>query len=283
MKTAVSSIVPQSKHPIALLRSLDALEERVAAADHIGLFLDFDGTISRIVDKPSDAEIEPGIRNVLATLVARRDFTIAIVSGRALGDLRERARMSNVIYVGNQGLDIESDSVRFREPKAEALRRELRGLALQLKLALSDTDGLEIEDKGLTVAVHFRRVNEQLHDWVRRVTNNTVARSRSFRSQEGKLVLDVQPQIEWNRGRAIKWIASEILPPASLPIYIGDDVIDEDAFAAIPEGITIKVGEPKNTAAQYWLPDVPAVGQVLECLDHAKPHASLAISQRAGR
>ncbi len=273
----------QVLHPLALLRNLDALEQRVASAAHIGLFLDFDGTISRIVEKPGNAELDLEIRTLLKPLIARPDFTVSIVSGRALKDVRIRAGLSNVIYVGNHGLEIESDSVRFREPKAETLRRELRCLALQLKLALSDTEGLEIEDKGLTVSVHFRRVIEHLHDWVRNVTVSTVGRSRSFGCREGKLVLDVQPQVGWNKGRAVKWIAGEILPPASLPIYIGDDVTDEDAFVAIPEGITIKVGEPTNTAAQYWLPDVQAVGQVLECLNRAKPHASLAISQRAGR
>jgi trehalose-phosphatase len=269
--------------PVALLRRLDELEERVAAAPHILLFLDFDGTISRLVANPKDAVLDPEIRSILSALTARQDFTVAIVSGRAVSDLRERAGLRDVIYVGNHGLEVESDSIRFREPKAEALRRELRSLCLQLKLALSDTDGLEVEDKGLTLSVHFRRVIDHLHDWVRSVTSSTVSRSRSFGCREGKLVLDVQPQIGWNKGRAIQWIASKVGPSSAVPIYIGDDVTDEDAFAAIPQGITIRVGEPASTAAQYSLPDVAAVGQVLQWLDRAKPHASVAITQRAGR
>lgn len=97
------------------------------------------------------------------------------------------------------------------------------------------------------------------------------------------MVLEVKPQIDWHKGYAIKWIAKEILPSPSLPIYIGDDVTDEDAFAAIPEGITIRVGESAGTRAQFLLPDVHAVGQFLHWLNHAKPHASLANTQRAGR
>ncbi|MBV9404760.1 MAG: trehalose-phosphatase, partial [Acidobacteriaceae bacterium] len=216
-------------------------------------------------------------------LVARADFGVSIVSGRALADLRERIALPDVIYVGNHGLEIEANATCFREPRAESLRRELRSLVLQLKLALSETDGLEIEDKGLTVSVHFRRVNEHLHDWVRSITFSTVARSRSFSCREGKMVLEVKPQIEWHKGYAVCWIMREIAPYGALPVYIGDDVTDEDAFGSIPEGITIRVGGSGDSRAQYLLPDVQAVGQFLQWLDLSKPHASFANSQRAGR
>ena len=273
----------QLRRPTALFDNLHAFEERVANAPHIGLFLDFDGTISYIVEKPGDAEIPPALRTTLKALAGRPDFKISIVSGRSVADVRARAKLENVIYAGNHGLEIEADAVRFREPEAEALRRELKCLLLQLKLALSDTDGLEIEDKGLTLSVHFRRVTEHLHDWVRSVTFSTVGRSRSFNCREGKLVIEVKPQIDWHKGYAVRWILREILPPASLAIYIGDDVTDEDAFAAISEGITIRVGGSDDSKAEFFLPDVRAVGQFLQWLDRTKPHASLANSQRAGR
>jgi trehalose-phosphatase len=276
------SLIEQVHQPIALLDNLEVIEERIASASRVSLFLDFDGTISGIVVNPGDAKLDPEIRSILKTLCARWDFDVSIVSGRALADVRERAGLSNVIYAGNHGLEIQSDTIRFREPQAEALRRELRCVLLQLKLALSDTDGVEIEDKALTLSVHFRRVSEHLRDWVRNVTHSTVSRSRSFSCREGKMVLEVRPQITWNKGHAVKWIAREVLPAGSVPIYIGDDVTDEDGFAAIPEGITIRVGGPTETEAQYLLPDVPAVGQFLTWLNHAKPNA-LANSQRAGR
>jgi trehalose 6-phosphate phosphatase len=276
------SSVPQVHKPLPLLRNLDLIETRIASAPRISLFLDFDGTISPIVVNPGDAKLDPEIGSILKRLCARWDFDVSIISGRGLADVRQRAGLNNVIYAGNHGLEIESDAVRFREPQAEALRRELRCVLLQLKLALSDTDGVEIEDKGLTLSVHFRRLSEHLRDWVRNVTHSTVARSRSFSCREGNMVLEVRPQITWHKGHAIKWIAREVLPAGSVPIYVGDDVTDEDAFAAIPEGITIKVGGPAETEAQYLLPDVPAVGQFLTWLNNAKPNA-LANSQRAGR
>ena len=273
----------QVQQPLSLVDNFEAIAPRVAAATHIGLFLDFDGTISNIVLAPKEAEVDAGIIAPLQALAERSDFSISIVSGRALADVRERVGLENAIYVGNHGLEIEARDVRFREPDAEALRRELRCLLLQLKLALSDTDGLEVEDKGLTLSVHFRRVTEELRDWVRSATCSIVSRSRSFASREGRMVLEVFPRVDWHKGRAVKWIAREILPPSPLLIYLGDDVSDEDAFAAIQEGITIKVGGLSDTAAQYSLPGVSAVGLFLKWLDHAKPHASRANLQRAGR
>jgi trehalose-phosphatase len=197
--------------------------------------------------------------------------------------VRARTGLKNIIYVGNHGLEIEGESSRFREPKAEMLRRELRGLSLQLRLALGDTEGLEVEDKGLSLSVHFRRVTEHLRDWVRTTTFSMVSRSRSFTCREGKMVVEVRPQVAWNKGYAVNWILREVFPPNSLPIYLGDDVTDEDAFAAMPEGITIRVGDARDSLAHFLLPDVPAVGTFLQWLDHAKPHGSFAIAQRAGR
>lgn len=269
--------------PSSLFPNEQSIRQRVAAAHHLALLLDFDGTISEIVPRPEDAEVSPQIRPVLKALAERPDFNVAIVSGRALDDLRSRTNLENVIYVGNHGLEIEAGTTRFREPHAESLRRELRSLSLQLKLALAEAEGHEIEDKGLTLSVHYRRVPEQLHHWVRSVTTGAAARSRSFQCREGKMVLEIRPQINWNKGYALKWILREVLPSSSLPIYLGDDISDEDAFAAIPEGITIRVGEPGDSRAQYYLPSVTAVGEFLQWLIQAKSNGAFATSQRAGR
>ncbi|MBV9760150.1 MAG: trehalose-phosphatase [Acidobacteriaceae bacterium] len=273
----------QARQPVDLLANFESLAPRLSGVSHVALFLDFDGTISRIVPVPEEAQLDSGITPSLQTLADRPDFSVAVVSGRALADVRDRVGLKGVIYAGNHGLEIESGDACFREPDAEALRRELRCVLLQLKLALCETDGLEIEDKGLTLSVHFRRVTEPLHDWVRSATCSTVGRSRSFSVREGKMVLEVFPRVDWNKGRAVKWIARHAAPSSPLLIYIGDDISDEDAFVEIPEGITIRVGGLSDTAAQYRLPDVAAVGLFLKWLDQAKPHAARANIQRVGR
>lgn len=279
--TATAAPVRRAAHPLPMLDHLEEIQRRVADAPRLAIFLDFDGTLSPIVANPEDAQLDPQLRPILQELAGREDIGIAVISGRALPDVRARVGLERLVYAGNHGLEAESDTLSFRNPEAEALRRELKCTLLQLKLALSETDGLEIEDKGLTLAVHFRRVTEHLHDWVRSVTFGTIGRSRSFLCQEGKMVIDVKPQIEWNKGYAVQWILKEVLSSEALAIYIGDDVTDEDAFAVLREGITIKVGDAIETAAQYTLPDVSSVGHFLNWLNHAKPHESLATAQRA--
>lgn len=274
--TATAAVAQGTGQPVPILDHLGDVEKRITAASHLAIFLDFDGTLSPIVSSPHDAILDDGIRPILEELARRRDVGIAVISGRSMADVRERVGLSGVVYAGNHGLEAESDTISYRNPEAEAMRRELKCTLLQLRLALSETDGLEIEDKGLTLAVHFRRVTEHLHDWVRSITLSTVGRSRSFTCREGKMVIDIKPRIEWHKGYAVQWILKEIMPPGALPIYLGDDVTDEDAFAAIREGITIKVGGSVETGAQYKLPDVPSVGQFLNWLNHAKPHESLA-------
>jgi len=269
--------------PVApLFDNLPGIESHVKDADRIALFLDFDGTVSRIVPTPSEAEIDPQVRPVLERLVARSDFDVAIVSGRAVSDVRQRARLGNVIYVGNHGFEIEAGETRFREPKAEALRRELKCLSLQLQLALGEIEGAAVEDKGLTLSVHFRCVSEELQGWVEKTAWEVVSRSKSFIARPGKKVVDVRPELAWHKGHAVQWICREVLHGSTLPIYIGDDATDEDAFAAIPHGITIKVGGTSATEAQYQVSGVSEVGRFLDWLDHAKPHESLANAQRVG-
>jgi trehalose 6-phosphate phosphatase len=253
----------QRRSPLPLSDDIDDIAVRVASASHVGLFLDFDGTIAPIVPNPTSAEIDSEIHSILNRLAAWPELTLSIVSGRALADLRGRVGIRDAIYVGNHGLEIESDSIQFRHPDAETRQPDLRSLLILLRGALVGIEGAEVEDKGLTASVHFRRVAPDERERVRGTTLRTVAGSPSFTYREGKMVVEVRPRVDWHKGCAVKWIRTNILPSYSLPIYMGDDTTDEDAFGVLPEGITVKVGQPGSTRAQYWLPDVPEVGQFL--------------------
>jgi trehalose 6-phosphate phosphatase len=271
--------------PKDLSKSYDLLRDAISGAAHIALLVDFDGTVSPIAATPARAQLDPTIKPVLETMKTREDFSVGIISGRAIEDLRAKAGIDGVIYVGNHGLEIEAGETRFREPQAEALRRELKCVSLQLKLALDNIEGLEIEDKGLTLSVHYRNVHEDMQVWVRDIALETVTKYQAFVGNEGKKVVEIRPALAWNKGHAIKWLLTEVLPPSALPIYIGDDATDEDVFGAIPQGLTIRVGgvPASGTKAHFVLADVAAVANFLGWLTHAKPNASAANAQRVGK
>lgn len=270
----------RARHPQPLDVKPEGWQQRVRSASSIGLFLDFDGTVSPIADTPLLAEIDPEIREIIGQLAAREDVHVSIVSGRSIDDVRTRAGVAGVIYAGNHGLEIESDTVCFREPQAESLRLELRALILQLELALSGTDGTLIEQKGLSASVHYRQVNEALREWVRHTVQQTVERSRSFSCRDGKMVVDVRPAIDWHKGHAVQWILDRVLPPGTLPIYIGDDATDEDAFFLLADGITIRVGEAAESYAAYSAPDLDAVRNFLSKLGELRSNTEKGAQER---
>lgn len=257
---------------VQLLETATEWRECVRSAPSVALFLDFDGTVSPIVASPALAEIDSGIRSLIEDLAKREDVYVAVVSGREISDVRARTGVGGVIYAGNHGLEIETDTVCFREPQAEHLRLELHHLVLQLQLALSGTPGIEIEKKGLSASVHYRQVNEELHSWVKATVQQTIHRSRSFTTASGKMVLDVRPSVEWHKGHAVRWILERILPGGAFPIYVGDDTTDEDAFCLLSEALTIRVGPTPETCAKYWIPDVAAVRTFLSDVGSLRSH-----------
>lgn len=245
--------------------------ERVRSAPCVALFLDFDGTISPIVPTPAEAAIDPSIKSTLEHLRDLVGVEVAIVSGRQLADVRARAGIEGIVYVGNHGLEIETHDLCFRDPQAEALRLELKRLVLRLQLLLAETTGVEIEEKGLSVAVHYRQVHPAIQSWVETSVYETVGKSQVLMLVAGKMVIDIRPRIAWNKGSAVKWVLDRLSRHDVLPIYIGDDTTDEDAFSALSgDVLTIHVGESAQTSARFWVPDVAAVRAFLDGLYAAR-------------
>ena len=232
------------------------------------VFSDFDGTLVPIRDDPKDCYLDEEPQHLLAALAARPQIRVAVVSGRLLSDLRPRVGVAGIGYVGNHGLEIEIPGHSFRAPRAVQLRPELARLAENLRLVLADLPGAWVQDKELTLSVHYRLVApEQVAAVLQRVTEvcQPAVQAGHFQLRSGKKVLEVRPAVSWNKGAATQWIAerSGLSSPWQV-IYVGDDETDEDAFAAWPEGLTIRVGGPAPSRAR-WRVDGP--GQVLTVLE----------------
>jgi trehalose 6-phosphate phosphatase len=134
-----------------------SLEERLSRAESVLLCLDFDGTLAPIVDEPMLAKLPAETRETLNELAALDDVTIAIVSGRALGDVKGRVGLSELIYAGNHGLEIEGPGLFFEHPIADGLKGKVRSVTERVAAKAGSLDGVEIELKGLSSSVHFRR------------------------------------------------------------------------------------------------------------------------------
>jgi trehalose-phosphatase len=252
----------------SLLQSLPEVDARIQSANRIALFLDFDGTLAPIVADPSTARLSEVVREALLRLVERESIVTTVISGRAVEDLYVRIRVDNVIYSGNHGLEIFGRGLRFVEPAADARRGHLRRLTELLMGRLRHIPGVLVEDKGLTTSIHFRQAVEGDVPAIEQAVRASVAASGSwFRLGTGREVFEIVPRTDWHKGAAVKWIMRNLREDGCLPIYAGDDNSDEDAFAVLPDGVTIRVGGQPATCAHYSVPGPAEVYRFLVWLE----------------
>lgn len=256
--------------PQPLFDHLSDIESLLREHRSVLLFLDFDGTLTPIVDFPNQAVMPPEIRVALKRLSEMGTFSITIVSGRALNDIRERVGMANLTYAGNHGLEICGENLHFVEPEAVQRIKILGQFSRRLRERLRHIPGVEVENKVLTTSVHFRRAERGSLDEIRKTVHAELAFSeRIFRVTRGLQVIEVRPRVDWNKGTAVRWIQQMSGSADTLSLYVGDDATDEDAFAALPEGVTVRVGHATGTAARYYLDDQQSVTHFLSWLCQA--------------
>ncbi len=231
-------------------------------AGRLALFLDFDGTLTPIVDHPDLARLDPAVAASLARL-ATRAF-VAVVSGRDLADIRARVGIPGLWYAGSHGLDIEGPDGR-RLVVGSEVAEELAALADELAPSVAATPGAWLERKRLSLAVHVRASPPQAAAALGEEVRRQAAHRPRVRLLEGKKIFDLKPAVDWHKGRAVRWLLEEVAPADALPVFLGDDVTDEDAFAELgDEGITILVGDGRPaTRARFRLVDTAAVAQFL--------------------
>ena len=256
--------------------------KRLKEARRVLLLCDYDGTLTPIVDRPELADLSEKTRQMLQTLSRQSHFTLGIISGRALADLRQRIGVSNIIYAGNHGLEIEGPGVSLVNPLAAEMRPVFRLINQVLKKALAPIRGVQVEDKGLTISVHYRMVEEGKSEEVTNAFEKVIATALSLGKiviTSGKKVYEVRPAVKWDKGEAIALLIKSFGKTKTkkelLPIYLGDDQTDEDGFKVIEkhEGISVFVGEETgNSAARYYLSSPAEVEQFLERLVHPAPN-----------
>lgn len=270
-----------------LLEAMARISDRLADKQP-ALFLDYDGTLTPIVERPEDARLSQGMRRALRDAAER--MPLAVISGRDLDDVSALVGPDNLIYAGSHGFDIRGPNLRpdLQPDLQPDLRMELpEGIdaldALQqaadrLAARLADVAGVRIERKRFAVAIHVRQVADADLPRVREAVEQTRRSLEGLRQTGGKRLFELRPDVDWDKGQALRWLLAELglEGPDVLPLYLGDDDTDEDAFRALRRlgGISILVSDaPRPSAADYRLRGPDDVEALLTSLTEHEQHA----------
>jgi alpha,alpha-trehalase len=234
------------------------------------VFLDYDGTLTPIVENHTQALLSQDMRETVRALGAR--CTVAIVSGRDLAMLQSLVRLDSVFYAGSHGFEIAGPAGSPHSlEKGLAYLPEIDLAEQALRAGLSGIEGHAVERKRFSVAVHFRRVADADLGRLEAIVDGVLAGHPRLRRGHGKKVFELQPRLDWNKGQAVRWLLERLggSRPGILPLYVGDDITDEHAFAALAgRGLCVVVrdGGTRQTAADYALGHVEDVKRFLGML-----------------
>lgn len=239
----------------------------VQAARNWALFLDVDGTLLHIVDHPGGVEVNDHLRAVLTRLAPIFDQAVALISGRSIAELDRLFAPLVLPTAGLHGLERRDAAGRIRRLGDPA---SLDGLRRTLSAFASDHPGVILEDKGRTLALHYRRAPGAEAAARRLVAELTDGQQERFRVVAGKMVIEIKPRLA-DKGAALAAFLEEPPFAGRFPVFAGDDVTDEDAFAVVNRlgGHSVRVGDVPETQARYRLHDVNAVIAWLESLPSA--------------
>ncbi len=230
------------------------------------LFLDYDGTLTPIVNRPEDAILSDDMRNLLRQLASRT--TVAIVSGRDRQDVKNFIRLDELIYAGSHGFDITGpNNMHMQLEEGKQALPELDDAEQRLEQELRDLPGTQVERKRFAIAVHYRNAAEKHVPRIKEVAEHMAESYPHLKQSGGKKIIELKPDIDWDKGRALLWLLENLGldDSSSFPIYIGDDLTDEDAFHVLQDrGAGVLVGEHgKQSKAKYRLESVDEVEQFL--------------------
>ena len=254
-----------------LLYVWPSLSQRLRDADQVLLLFDYDGTLTPIVEQPSAAVLSPAVKQRLAGLAAADKFVVGVVTGRSLSDIAARVAIPDLIYAGNHGLEIQGQGLDFVHETAAELAPVQERIEVRLREEMTGLPGVIIQPKGLSLSVHYRMTPDSRVKQVEDTFASVVApfvESALVRTTTGKKVLEVRPNVDWDKGKAIAKL-QESFPEATQTLFFGDDLTDEDGFRVVQSsgGVAVFVGPARQPTVAWHRVDSPEdVGKVLELL-----------------
>jgi trehalose-phosphatase len=245
--------------------------EQLAAAERVGLFLDYDGTLAGFAPTPEHVNPDSQVVRLLARLVDHPRFRVAVVSGRRLGHVEVLVPVAGVLLAGTYGVELHlPDGERIDRVSYAAVRPVLEAVKPQWAALIGGRKGFFLEDKGWALALHARFAEageaQEVLAAARAITDGVSL--DLFRVLGGHRFLEIGPRLA-HKGRTVDYLLARYPWPGALSVYVGDDDKDEEAFGVIQDhgGIAIVVScEPRQTQADGRLESPQAVRRWLETL-----------------
>ncbi|MBF0252803.1 MAG: trehalose-phosphatase [Candidatus Omnitrophica bacterium] len=219
--------------------------------NNVFLFFDLDGTLTPIRKKPSYVKLSESMRVLLKKAAKVKGISLAIISGRDIKSAKKIVGINGIIYSGNHGMELEKNGKRKVLSNNRTFEKALAQIRKVLKKELKPYKGIIVEDKVLTLSVHYRMAEGKTVKQIRKTFDAAIApymSSKNIAVFNGKKVWEIRPAKTHNKGTIVTMLVGKA--QKTIPIYFGDDVTDEDAFKAIKgKGIGIKVG--KSTSKSF--------------------------------
>ena len=240
------------------------------------VFLDYDGTLTPIVDRPEDAVISETMRAAVRGLAER--CPVCVVSGRDRRVVQDLMGVDDLIVAGSHGFDIWSPSEGTLQHEAGGGFEELiERVTVQVREQADPIQGSLVEPKKASVALHYRLVADSDRPAIAAIVDRVLAEHPGeLKVTPGKMVYEIQPKLEWDKGKAVLYLLEALGLDRDdvVPLYLGDDITDEDAFSALSgRGVGIFVGRAddpevgdRGTAAAFVLDSIEEVERFLDTL-----------------
>jgi len=264
----------------SLFENIQAVNELLNEREKTILLTDFDGTLTPIQKHPDLAALSEEIRQILIKFSHNKEIFLGIITGRSLKQIKKLVHIRDVLYVANHGIELEGPGIRSTCPEAKKARSTLWHIYMRLFKSLKNIEGVHIEDKGLSISLHYRTVKKKgdveyiistLHD----ITKPFLDR-KMLSLSTGKMVYEIRPPVKWNKASTIQWLLTHYFPVEfsedALLIYLGDDKADIEVFDSLMgKGLTIFVGNPSDmSTADYYVNSPEEVKVFLEHLYEQK-------------
>lgn len=236
---------------------LSEVDKKMQKVKNCVFMFDFDGTLSKINKTPKKASLKNSTRVLLKTL--SKKFYVAVISGRSLSDIKNKVKLTNLIYAGNHGLEWEAEKEQGKIKINAKTSQKLFLAKKTFEKLILNYPGAFIEDKLFTLSVHYRLIDKRFNKIFLEESAkiiSSIKKDNILLITRAKKAIEIRPKINWNKGVFVNFLVKYLEKKndsSFFTFYIGDDKTDEDVFKVLKKGITVRMGKKQQSSARYFI------------------------------